>query len=86
MTQEESLAAGEIFINQLGLRYYRRYLGFSSVLSIGFFILFIVIPNFLCWYFFHSFITSSILLLLTISFLLNYLLKFYKRKIYGLRY
>lgn len=83
LTKDESNDAYKKYIRPLGFQYYRKHLKFSSVLSIDFIILFIILPNILIWLFFHNLIVSSIFLFFSFCYLINYLIKYFNNKIYG---
>lgn len=86
LTNEESKAAYNLFVYQLGIKYYRRYLGFSSGVTFDLIVLFFALPNIFIWVFFQSYILSLIILCLTTFYWVKYFVKLYKKKIYAYKY
>ncbi len=83
--EEQSKGAFDLYINPLA-RIYVRHLSFSSKFSILFNILFYGIPNLGLWMLFHSKILIFSFIPLYLLYWINYIRKYYQKKIYGYRY
>lgn len=84
--QEQSLEAFNKFIKPLAVKIYTRYFNFSSQFAFQFEFFLFVLPNYILWIFFHSSMMIISVLPLYLVYWVNYVIKYYKHKIYGYRY
>jgi hypothetical protein len=85
-THEQSKAAYDFYIGPLAQDFYSRYVNFWADLSISFDLLLWGIPTYFLWLIFHSKIIVVSILVLFFIYLINYILKYRNKKIYGYRY
>jgi len=85
-SEEQCKGAFDLFIAPLASKIYTRYLHFSSDLSWILIILFISIPLVFLWFLFHSTILLQLVGSLFLIHWINYIRKYYTKKIYGYRY
>lgn len=83
LSKEESNDAYNTYIKPLGFQYYRKHLNFSSILSIHFIVLFLIVPNTFVWFIFRNAIISSIVLFFSLCYIVNYSVKYFNNKVYG---
>ncbi len=85
-TVEQSQAVYDMYVGPIGHNYYRRYLNFSTAFALFVEVLLFGIPFYGCWLLFHSNNVNITLLIIYIIYLVNYISKYYRRKIFGYRY
>ena len=86
LSKEQSLEAYEKYVSPLASKIYTRYLNFSSRFAFLFEIFLYIVPNSLLWAGFHSSLLIISVLPLYMAYWINYIVKYYKYKIYGYRY
>ena len=84
--KEKSLEAYNNYIKPLATKVYTRYLNFSSQFAFQFEFFLYGLPNYVLWILFHSSTVIFSVLPLYLVYWVNYIIKYYKYKIYGYRY
>lgn len=84
-SKEQSKETLDLYITPIA-HSYKRNLNFSSSLSIDLILFFFSIPNILALLIFHSEPIEISVLALTLTYWINYICKYPRKKIYGYRY
>lgn len=86
LDKEQSIEAYDNYIAPLATKIYTRYLNFSSDFGFLFQFFLYVVPNYILWEVFHSSTLIISVSSLYMAYWINYIIKYYKHKIYGYRY
>lgn len=86
LDKEQSIQAYNNYIAPLASKIYTRYLNFSGDFAFLFQFFLYAVPNCILWEVFHSSSLIISVLPLYMVYWINYLIKYYKHKIYGYRY